>query len=354
MEKKNVLMLCPAPSGKGGVAYYCSLIKKKLRSDKIHLDYFYTGSGDESKSLAGKLLKGLRDLVRLTKVFPYYDLTVFNPSLNLHAILRDALFHTIAKRLFHKKTLIFFHGWNVDLEQKIEKYGKRLFHFFFKFDRALVLSPRFKEALERWGYDPHTVQVATTMCEIPQGNGKKNPFHLVFLSSLARAKGSLEAIQTLEILVKEYPQAKLYMVGEGEFAPQLQEYLRKHNLGDHVEFTGWLTGEEKYRLLGRCGIMLLPSYSEGMPISLLEGMAAGLAIVSRPVGGIPEIVAEAENGFLVASLDPAEFAARIRVLFQNKALWGTISAQNRKIARAKFDAARVVQDLENLYRQMTG
>ena len=109
----------------------------------------------------------------------------------------------------------------------------------------------------------------------------------------------MEAIKTIEILVEQFPNLKLYMVGDGEITSELKDYVFKHNLGKNVDFTGYLSGDKKYYLLEKCGIMLYPTnYGEGMPISLLEGMGMGLAVVTRPVGGIADILGAAKMVFL--------------------------------------------------------
>ena len=150
----------------------------------------------------------------------------------------------------------------------------------------------------------------------------------------------------MALVADEFPEVKLFMVGDGALSQELKTYVSKRGLDHHVEFTGWLEGEQKYRLLSQCGIMLLPSCSEGMPNSLLEGMGMGLAIVSRPVGGIPEIVTDGDNGFLVESLRPADFADKLRFLLSDKDAWEKISLRNRRTAEKKFEIQRVVKRLE--------
>lgn len=346
--KKNILILCTNPAEKGGVASYYSLVRKHFSSKKIHLDFYYTGNTRGNFFM--RILRSLTDLTGLLRIVRRYDLVILNPSLDPKALIRDGVYHFFAKRIFHRKTLIFFHGWNIEFERWIDKYGRKLFAFFFNPDRICVLASQFKQTLISWDIDPEKIVVETTMFEQHKYDIDKDPFKIVFLARFIKGKGCLEAIQTVEALSGEFPEIKLYMVGEGELMPVLRDYVVGNGLVDHVEFTGWLEGERKYLLLEQCGIMLYPTdYGEGMPIILLEGMGVGLAIVTRPVAGIPDILVDGENGYLIESLDPKDFASKIKYLFQHKEIWQSISDRNRLKAAERFEIKNVVKRLEKLY-----
>lgn len=348
MQNINVLILCPHPDEKGGVADYYKLFSKYYICDKVTIEFYHIGS----RSAAGtnRIGKTINDLLSLIKIMRSKDLVVFNPSLDPKAVIRDGIFHLLAKRILNKKTLVFFHGWDSKFEGIIDRYLKKIFKITFNFDKALVLARQFKDKLISWGFVPETVNLETTLYEQQKLTDDKDPFKIIFLSRFVRSKGCLEAIQTTEILAKEFPNVKLYMVGEGELSRELMDYVISHNLGDNIEFTGWLEGENKYHLLSQCGIMLFPtSYGEGMPICLIEGMGMGLVIVTRPVAGIPDIIVDGVNGYLVQSLDPSDFAHTVRTIFQNMDVWKTISGNNKRKAKEQFEIRNVVKRLEQLY-----
>jgi len=350
MEFKNVLVLCPPPSDPGGVAFYYHLVNKYFKSRRIALNFYYTGKGNGKISYLNRIFKTIFDLYTLSKNLKHYDLLILNPSLDFKAVIRDGIFHLVSKRLYKKKTLVFFHGWKPDFEKKIDNYGQKMFKSTYNFDKVCVLSTQIKKKLVQWGIDLETITLETTVYEQHESKADKDPFKIIFLSRFEEGKGCLEAIQTIEILIKEFPNTKLYMVGDGKMSEELMHYVNDHNLSKIVEFTGYLSGEKKYYLLDQCGIMLYPTYyGEGMPISLLEGMGMGLAIVTRPDGGIPDIIVNGENGFLVQSLAPNDFAKKIKYLFQNKNLWQAICNKNRRVAEEKFEIKNVARRLEKLY-----
>lgn len=348
MDRKRVLVLCPHPSRKGGVSDFNRLLRRYFNSERIALSFHYVGHR-EAAGRFGKVAALLRDLVMVPLRACGHDLVVLNPSLDFKAVVRDGFYHFVVKRLLRRQTLVFFHGWDQLFAQRIERSWQRLFNFVFNYDTALVLADPFRVSLIRWGAPPPNVKLETTMFEQPPLDRRNDPYKLVFLSRLVPGKGCLESLQTVEILAREFPDVILYMAGEGEEREGLRRYVEEKAIGGHVQFVGWVEGDAKARLLGECGIMIFPSYSEGMPISVLEAMGMGLAVVTRPVGGIPDVVVDGENGFLVASLDPADFAEKVRFLLENRALWQRMSERNRVKASSCYEAGSVVKRLEAVY-----
>lgn len=348
--KKKVLILCPPPFAKGGVADYNRLLATYFSSDRLTLEFHYTGDMIGATGIVKKIYKTLFDLIDLVGKLPYYDLVVLNPSLDLKAVLRDGAFHFCAKTVFRRKTVVFFHGWRPEFEDVIDRYCCTLFRHFFNFDKGLVLASLFRSTLVKWGYESSRVGVETTLYEHQPRVISNDRFKILFLSRFTEGKGCLEAIKTVELLAADFPSVRLYMAGEGELTPVLKEYVARHDLADHVEFTGWLQGEEKSRLLGQCGTMLFPTfYGEGLPISLVEGMGAGMAVVTRPAGGIPDAIEDGENGFVVPSDDPADFARKIKLLLDDAEIWQRMSKNNLAKSAETFEVRKVIQRLERIY-----
>ena len=350
MGVKKILILCPHLSEKGGVADYYRLVREYFTSGGIHLEYFYTGSNGPCRSLAGKILRTVRDGVALAAKLRNTDLVVLNPSLDVKALVRDAFFHAIAKRLCGKKTVVFFHGWDCRLEQVIDRSVRRAFRLLFNFDRAIVLARQFRATLIVWGYAPEQVVLETTAYEQQAESSENDPRNIVYLARFVPGKGCMEALQTIDLLRAEFPDIRLYMAGDGELTKELQAYVVDRDLGGQVTFTGWLDGQEKACLLRSCGIMLYPTdYGEGMPLCLLEGMGMGLAVITRPVAGIADIMEDGVTGFLVSTLEPADFAEKVSSLLTDRPMWKKISAYNRSQAIKKFEIRSVVKRIEQLY-----
>ena len=130
--------------------------------------------------------------------------------------------------------------------------------------------------------------------------------------------------------------------------------VRAEELGiaDHVELLGWVRGEDKERLLATAVLYVLPSYNEGLPVSVLEAMAAGLPILTTPVGGIPEAVTDGVEGFLVEPGDVRTLADRLERLLADADLARRMGVAARHKVEAAFSANAVVPQLEAMYAAM--
>ena len=119
-----------------------------------------------------------------------------------------------------------------------------------------------------------------------------------------------------------------------------------------LKFTGWVGPSGKRALLEHAAVYALPSYDEGLPLSLLEAMSAGVPVVASPVGGIPEVLADGASGFLVAPGDKGALERALRRLLTERALAARMGAAARETARARYAPERALPVLENLYASL--
>jgi glycosyltransferase involved in cell wall biosynthesis len=130
----------------------------------------------------------------------------------------------------------------------------------------------------------------------PQNRGT---IHFLFLGKIVERKGIFDLLKVIKEN-KKYLNNKflLHVGGDGE-ADKLIKFVTENGLQDLVKFEGWVSGEKKKKLLAICDVYVLPSYIEGLPVSILEAMSYGMPVISTMVGGIPEVVLNNENGFLI-------------------------------------------------------
>jgi len=169
--------------------------------------------------------------------------------------------------------------------------------------------------------------------EISSGDKKDSSAKtIIFVGRLHPVKGVQYLIEAMAIVHLETPDVKLVIVGDGVERARLEELAERLNLKGSIQFAGQVPQESIPRLMHQADVFALSSLSESFGIVNLEAMAAGLPIVATNVGGIPDIVEEGVNGYLVNAKNPDELADRILVLLQNDEMREEMSANNREKA----------------------
>ena len=148
-----------------------------------------------------------------------------------------------------------------------------------------------------------------------QGRVHRNggePAHILFLGRLGERKGVPELIQAL-IQLGAAPSWRATLAGDGQVR-EAREQIAAAGLSDRVEVPGWAGPDEVERLLASADILVLPSYNENLPLSVIEGMAHGLAVVTTPVGALPDIITQGETGLLCPPGDKDALAEALALL----------------------------------------
>lgn len=176
--------------------------------------------------------------------------------------------------------------------------------------------------------------------------GRHSPAVVLFLGRLGMRKGVYDLIDAAYRLRNE--RVRVLIAGDGDI-DGVRTAVDKANLKGVVEILGWVDADRVVELLEDSDIYVLPSYDEGLPMGILEAMAAGLPVVSTPVGGIPDAVIDGVNGYLIQPGDSEGLADRIMRLSADAPSWEEASRASRDRARAYFSMARVEESLGALY-----
>ncbi|KDS13775.1 glycosyl transferases group 1 family protein [Bacteroides fragilis str. 3725 D9 ii] len=155
----------------------------------------------------------------------------------------------------------------------------------------------------------------------PHINKKKNDkFVILFFGRLGKRKGIYDILDVLSEHREEFINKLEFLFGGDGDVEQVQAIIRERNLNDIAKYQGWVSGIKKERLLNQADAYILPSYNEGLPISVLEAMSYSLPIISTTVGGIPEILKNNENGFIIEPGDKIAIYHAISNLMANEAM----------------------------------
>ena len=218
--------------------------------------------------------------------------------------------------------------------------------------RVVVLSQTWKRWVESVSGNRHVtaiynpVLLATGAPAAPAAR----PTVLV-LGRIGKNKGSYDLLDAARRLHDEIPGLSLQMGGDGELE-QMRAAAAGAHLADCVQLLGWVSGDAKQRAMGQARVYALPSYNEGLPMSVLEAMAAGLPVVTTPVGGIPEAVTDGVEGYLITPGDVDALADRLKRLLQDGALAASMGqAAWRKIEQT-FSTDAILPRIGALYGEL--
>jgi glycosyltransferase involved in cell wall biosynthesis len=351
-DEAIVLVTVPHLHLPGGGAHYYATLRPYLSANTKYIVYGLASPSENNAAARG--LQLLVDYWRFFREVCRRRCTVvhLNPSLMYRSLIRDAVFLLIAKML-RRRVIVFFHGWDCRLQVRIERYLLPLFrNSFLRADTIIVLAQDFKRFLERVGYIRPIIVETTTVDDRAFTVGRRQSeslhFNILYLARLERAKGIYETIDAYRILKATHQCATLTIAGDGPEGKSVREYVNGLHDSD-INLLGFVRGPEKEGAFIAADVYCLPSWSEGLPISVLEAMAYGLPIVTRPVGGIKDFFEQGRMGFLSEGRDPAMFAEYFALLLHDPELRRQIGACNRIFAGERFAASKVAGRLETIY-----
>lgn len=145
-----------------------------------------------------------------------------------------------------------------------------------------------------------------------------NSLNLLFLGVINKNKGIFDLLEVMCREKENFNGRVRLTIGGGGDDEKLISYIQECQLENSVNFLGWISGREKEAALSACDVLVLPSYNEGLPMSILEAMSCGKTILATSVGGVPEIVSDNENGFLFEPGNKDMMASLIKKLMTEK------------------------------------
>lgn len=345
----KVLMVGADRSVHGGVSSVVNNYYEAGLNRKIELCYIGT-MVDGSK--LRKLLKAFKAYVIFLGCIKHYDIVHINMASDSSYYRK--LYFIYAARLFHKKIVIHQHGGDFSTfyyQQSSPKQRKRIQKNLNYADKFVVLTQAWKE------FFSHIVQseklvVLPNAVFVPQSYEKDyNNQDMLFLGRLCKDKGLRELFRSVEMLYRKAPQIHLYLGGTWEDT-ELQQEMEQHK--EYITWLGWINGEKKDELLRKCAIYVLPSYYEGMPVSVLEGMAYGCVPVVTKVGGLIDIIEGDKDGIFVEPQDQESLYMGLEQVIQSRAYREKLGQQARQKVVEHYEIHDNIEQLLKVYQDVLG
>jgi glycosyltransferase involved in cell wall biosynthesis len=159
--------------------------------------------------------------------------------------------------------------------------------------------------------------------------------HRLFLDAAART-------------VAKEPAARFVVVGDGILRPEIERFAEDLGIADRVAFTGWRS--DVSRIYSDLDVLVISSDNEGTPFTAMEAMASGRPVVGTAVGGMGDLIADGENGYLVPQGDADGLASAVLGLLADPGLASSMGRKGREIARSRFSVQRLISETEELYQ----
>ncbi|MDA5558608.1 glycosyltransferase family 4 protein [Shimia sp. MMG029] len=173
---------------------------------------------------------------------------------------------------------------------------------------------------------------------------------LLFVGRLAPVKGLPILLRSLEQLVQTHPDVHLNVIGDGPGRKALQSQVSSAGLLHHVSFVGYKSQTEVAEALARADMLVLPSFAEGVPVVLMEAMAAQRPVVATHIAGIPELVSDGVSGLLVSPGDVSALATAIDEVLSDPERARSMGIAGRAKVEAAFDIHKEAARLGALLR----
>lgn len=270
---------------------------------------------------------------------------------------RKAIITFIAKSVFRKPVILHSHSPEFRLfYQKLPEWIKHwLLLIFSKCDRFIALSESWKNFyINDFGLKTEQVLVLANPIKLPEQiplrvHSKQVCF--VCLGRIGQRKGTFDLIKAFAMLPNyARTQASLILAGDGEIE-KASKLVENMNIVDCVSIVGWVDSEQRDALLAKADVFVLASYNEGLPLALLEAMGWSLPAIATPVGGIPDIIAQNQNGLLVNPGDIKQLSKAMLSLIQNENLRLSLGSHAR-VSVTPLDVKNYFNNLVYIYHSV--
>jgi glycosyltransferase involved in cell wall biosynthesis len=346
----DVLIVGPASRRGGGIAQY-------IAEQQRHLDEVDTRLYDTHTEVDGGTLEYVRAAllsVVTMLAFPFRrrpDVVHVHTS-HRFSFYRNALYVLFVAYVWRRPVVLHVHGSSFDEFVLTDSYAVATLQrvVFDASDRVVVLSEYWKEVVGLRADEEKLVVLpnAVDASDFSPSFDHDEP-HLVFISNHIERKGIVELTDAVDRLKRNgSPSFRVSIAGRGPLSDHAESLSESY---DDAEYLGFVSEERKQELLEEASIYALPTYAEGLPIALLEGMAGGNAVVTTDVGSIPEVVDRA-NGRIVSPGDVDDLEAALAELVEDHDAATGMGETNYETVTEEYAWSTASDRLDDLYRSV--
>lgn len=347
----KVLMIGPINNTKGGMT---SVIESYLDFDDLSKNIKIISSYEDGSKIK-KIIVFIKAYIScfLTILMDRQIKIVHIHTASRASFHRKKYFLNLAK-LFQKKVVLHIHGaeFMKFYDESSKQVKDCITNTLIKADRVIALSRQWKKEFDNICENKAKVDIIYNPVNLDAFNksnlDKKN---ILFMGRLGKRKGVYDLIDILPQIIEKHKDIKLYIGGDGEI-DEVKKLVNSKELTKNVEVLGWISGEQKKKLFEIASIYVLPSYNEGLPVSILEAMASGLPVISTNIAGIPEEVEHDSNGYLITPGDKDLLCKYLCILLDNEDLRIQMGKIGIEKIRNEFDNKIIEKSILKVYKDI--
>ncbi|MDN3513892.1 MAG: glycosyltransferase family 4 protein [Candidatus Brocadia sp.] len=343
-------MLGPDRKVKGGISSVVNVYFDSILIDKYSIVYIST-------HVDGSKFKKLIQFISSVVLFFYQILFHKIDIVHIHSASRSSFYRksllVLFSKIFQKKVILHIHGgefkiFYFDESNFIKKWFIR--KIINLADVVIAISFRWKEDLEGIIGSEKKIKVIYNPVKLPiytREYNNLNTVKILLMGKLGKGKGVYDLLDISKDIIVQFKNIKFVLCGDGE-VEKVKTIVAENGLMQYFEIPGWITDKEKY--FKEANIYVLPSYNEGLPMSILEAASYGLPVISTPVGGIGEVIEDDADGFLINPGDTEALKEKILLLVNSVELRTRMGREALRIVKEKFEVNKIVEQLNNIYQ----
>ncbi|AKB43111.1 Glycosyl transferase, group 1 family protein [Methanosarcina vacuolata Z-761] len=263
----------------------------------------------------------------------------------------------IPAKLFNKKTVIILSGYSIKYEKNtLSKIVAKLCTINLNLaDKIILYSPRL---IDEWNLKKYSHKILIAPRHFLNfSNFKLNTEFtqrndlIGYVGRLSEEKGILNFVKSIPLLLKQKPFLNILIIGDGDLKNNVKNYLSNNSLENNVKLVGWSSNEDLPKYLNLLKLLVIPSYTEGLPNVMLEAMACGTPVLATKVGAIPDIIKDEETGFLMENNSPECIAENIIRALEFPNL-GNIATKSEKLVENNFTYEKAVERYSIIFNKI--
>jgi len=182
-------------------------------------------------------------------------------------------------------------------------------------------------------------------------NFADRPYYIGYIGRLSREKGIQQFVRALPTILGDRQGLRALIGGGGELKEMVEVSLQEEALTDRVDFLGWIPHDDLPKYINRLRLLVLPSYTEGLPNIVLEAMACGTPVLATPVGAIPDIIIDGRTGFIMENSSPDCIVANVHRALNSPEL-ELIAENGKRFVEENFTYERTVENWRSILQKI--